>query len=116
VAGFDVIYALQDVEADRELGLYSMPSRLGVGPALAVSRGLHALSIAALALLWRSSDALAAGFAVGVAARAALLIFEHALVWRSRTNHLNMAFFTVNGVISVLLGGLGLVDIVLAVR
>lgn len=111
VAGFDVIYALQDVEVDRRQGLWSMPSRLGVEPALWISRALHVAAAAALVLLWRESAQLALVFALAVAATTALLVLEHALVWKSKTHHINMAFFTVNGVISILLGVAGIVDV-----
>lgn len=111
VAGFDIIYALQDVEMDRRQGLHSMPSRLGVERALWISRVLHALSIAALVLLLRTDPHLHAFFAVGVFIVAALLVLEHALVWGSKTHHIHIAFLTVNGVISVLLGVLGITDV-----
>lgn len=112
VAGFDIIYALQDVEMDRQQGLHSMPSRLGVERALWISRVLHALSIAALILLLRTDPHLHVFFAVGVFIVAALLVLEHALVWGSKTHHIHIAFLTVNGVISVLLGVLGITDVV----
>ena len=110
VAGFDVIYALQDVAVDRAQGLFSMPSRLGENPALWISRGLHALAVAALVAAAAKSPHLAGAFAGATAAVAALLVFEHALVWRSRLNRLHMAFFTVNGVISLLLAAAGCWD------
>lgn len=112
VAGFDIIYALQDVEADRRGGLHSMPANLGVEPALWISRLLHAASLGLLIALWRTSPLLGTLFGIGVAIVAALLVLEHALVWKSKTHHINMAFFTVNGVISLLLGGLGIVEVV----
>ena len=111
VAGFDVIYALQDVEADRSKGLYSMPSRLGVEPALWISRALHLAATGALVVLVRVSPLLNEAFAVGVIIVAGLLLLEHALVWRSEQRRIHMAFLTVNGVISVLLGALGVVDV-----
>jgi len=112
VAGFDVLYALQDTEADREMGLFSIPSRLGVGKALMISRGLHLVSAAALVCVaWRSNQ-LALLFAIAAGLTCALLLVEHALVWGGRTKQLNMAFFTVNGVISVVLGLAGIIDIV----
>ena len=111
VAGFDVLYALQDTEIDRELGPYSIPSRLGVGSALMISRGLHLVSIAALmSVAWLSAQ-LGLLFWIAAGVTAALLVFEHALVWGGRTKQLNMAFFTVNGVISLLLGIAGITDI-----
>lgn len=111
VAGFDIIYALQDVETDRRDGINSMPANLGETTALWISRTLHLLCIVALIVLTVSSEQLGIGFRAGVVVAAALLVLEHALVWRSKTNHINMAFFTVNGVISLLLGGAGIVDI-----
>ncbi|MEE9405052.1 MAG: UbiA-like polyprenyltransferase [Algisphaera sp.] len=110
VAGFDVIYALQDVAVDRAQGLFSMPSRLGENNALWISRALHLLSMAALVAAGVASLPLNQTFGIATAATAALLLFEHALVWRSKRNHLNMAFFTVNGIISLLLGAAGCWD------
>lgn len=112
VSGFDIIYALQDIDVDREAGLHSLPVRFGAGTALWMSRGLHAGAVIALIALVQVSPALGVCFAIGIAAVAALLVLEHALVWGSKTNHINMAFFTVNGVISLLLGGLGIADVV----
>lgn len=114
VAGFDVLYAMQDTKADRELGLYSIPSRLGVNNALWISRGLHLVSITALlGVAWLSSQ-LGVLFLIAAGLTCALLIFEHALVWGGRTKQLNMAFFTVNGVISLLLGAAGIADVITA--
>lgn len=111
VAGFDVIYALQDVESDRDKDIYSMPANLGVEKALWVSRLLHIAAVASLAVLITASPTLGAGFTIGVSIVAALLILEHILVWHSGTHHIHMAFFTLNGLISLLLGGLGIADI-----
>lgn len=111
VAGFDVIYALQDVAIDRELGVLSLPATIGVEPALWVSRLLHAISLAALIALGTISAHLGTAFAAGVLAVGGLLVLEHALVWRSESRRINMAFFTVNGVISLLLGTLGVIDV-----
>lgn len=114
VTGFDVLYALQDTEVDRELGLYSVPSRLGVGTALWISRGLHLLSAGGLLAASVLSVQLGLWFAIAASLTCALLILEHALVWGGRTKQLNMAFFTVNGIISLLLGAAGIVDIIAA--
>jgi 4-hydroxybenzoate polyprenyltransferase len=112
VAGFDVLYALQDTEVDRELGLHSIPSRLGVGNALMISRGLHLVSIAALlAVAWFSTQ-LSVLFWIAASVTCALLLFEHALVWGGKTKQLNMAFFIVNGVISMMLGAAGIADVI----
>lgn len=114
VAGFDILYALQDTEADRQLGLYSIPSRLGVGTALWISRTLHTLSAAALVGTALLADQLGPLFMGAAALTCALLLLEHALVAGGTTKRLNMAFFTVNGVISLLLGATGIFEIVTA--
>lgn len=111
VAGFDVIYALQDVEADRDNGIYSMPSRLGVERALWISRLLHVAALTALITFTIQSPPLGLVFDFGVGIVATLLIVEHTIVWRSKINHINMVFFTLNGIISVMLGVLGVVDV-----
>lgn len=112
VAGFDVIYALQDVAFDRQTGLYSMPASLGVEPGLWISRSLHGLSAAALVTLAVVAAQLGIAFAVAVGITVALLVLEHALVWGSKTHRINIAFFTVNGLISLLLGAAGIADVV----
>ena len=116
VAGFDVIYALLDVESDRQTGLFSMPARLGIEPALWISRGLHLAALAALVCLALLSRPITgAAFEVGVVLVAVLLAIEHGLVWGSRTHRIHIAFLTVNGLISLLLGGLGIFDAVRSV-
>lgn len=115
VAGFDILYAMQDTEVDRELGLHSIPSRLGVGRALWISRSLHVVSAGALVGVAIVSDKLGVLFAVAAGLAVLLLIIEHALVWGGKTKQLNMAFFTVNGIISLLLGAAGITEAVLAV-
>lgn len=114
VGGFDVIYALQDVEHDQSLGLYSMPAKLGVENALWISRLLHLCAAGCLLGLWYTSPALGVLFLTAASITLALLIFEHVLVWRSRTHHINVAFLTVNGVISLLLGAAGILEACLA--
>ncbi len=102
VAGFDIIYACQDVEFDRRAGLFSLPARIGIGGALVVSRLLHVLMLALLVGL-----ALLAGLGwlayAGLGVVGALLAYEHSLVKASDLSRVNAAFFTVNGYISVLL-------------
>jgi len=116
VAGFDVIYALQDVASDHKSGVLSLPVSLGIEPALWVSRGLHVLALGMLVWLGCISPILGGGFAVAVIIVAVLLIVEHVLVWRSRLHHIHIAFLTVNGVISLIVGALGIFDAVLAVK
>lgn len=113
IAGFDIIYACQDVEFDRQAGLYSLPGRLGLGPALWTARGFHALTVLALVAVGVSAG-LGVLYYIGVAGVAVLLIVEHALVHPNDLSRVNLAFFTVNGVVGLLLGLLGILDILLA--
>lgn len=101
-AGFDVLYACQDCDFDREAGLRSIPARLGVARALLVSRLLHAGAFAALVALYfvASPGTLALG---GVAATGALLIYQHSLVRADDLSRLDAAFFTTNAFVSVIL-------------
>jgi 4-hydroxybenzoate polyprenyltransferase len=110
VAGFDVLYALQDVAFDRTHNLRSVPARFGRRGAMSISRGLHAGALACLIGVWRADPRFGATMAAGVALVAGLLVLEHAIV--ARKGDLELAFFTVNGVVSVLLGVVGVVDVV----
>ena len=112
VAGFDIIYALQDVHVDRAQGLFSMPSRFGETGALWISRLLHVLAAGALAAAWLVDDRLGVLFGVGVGAVAGLLLYEHAVIARHGISRITLAFFTLTGVISCLLGVLGIADVV----
>lgn len=98
--GFDILYALPDVEFDRSQGLHSIPAAVGVPRALAVARVLHGVTVGALALtVWVAG---AGTFAwAGVAVAAAILAYEHALVHGDDLSRLDAAFFTMNGVISI---------------
>ena len=101
VAGFDVLYACQDFEFDSGNGLHSIPRHIGVRHALWVARGFHLMMLALLvALLW--SFGLGKLAVAGVAVVAALLAYEHSLVSVDDLSKLNAAFFTMNGVISIL--------------
>jgi len=99
VAGFDVVYACQDVDFDRREGLHSIPARLGVGPALHVARALHAAALAALAAVGVAAD-LHPVYWAGWATVAALLVWEHRLVRTDDLSRLGVAFFNMNAVIS----------------
>jgi len=101
VAGFDVLYALQDVEFDRRAGLHSIPEKFGVPRALAAARAMHAAVVVLLAwLAW--SFHLAWPAWAGVAAVGALLVYEQSLVAPDDLSRLDAAFFTTNGFISIL--------------
>ncbi|MDP6058950.1 MAG: 4-hydroxybenzoate octaprenyltransferase [Pirellulaceae bacterium] len=115
VAGFDVIYALADIKADRTNDVFSMPANLGVRRALSIAAALHLVSITALVALLRIGPQLSQGFAIGIGFAGALLLIEHTVVWASGTRHIHLTFFTLNGLVSIVLGALGIVDVVRAV-
>ncbi len=99
-AGFDIIYSLQDEEFDKDHGLRSLPETLGKAKALAISRAGHALAIAMFALAaWMNQVGPWAW--AGVAFSAALLIYEQSLVKHDDLSKVNMAFFTLNGFVSI---------------
>jgi 4-hydroxybenzoate polyprenyltransferase len=110
-AGFDIIYACQDYASDVECGVFSVPAKLGIARALLVSRATHAVCVVMLLLLGRSAPQLGLLYHTGVAAAVALLVVEHALVRPTDLSKVGLAFFTVNGVISLLLGALGIADV-----
>ncbi|NUO06393.1 MAG: UbiA family prenyltransferase [Candidatus Brocadia sinica] len=109
-AGFDVIYACQDVEHDIKSGLYSLPKKLGIKGALILSAVLHLFMVGVLLAVSRYTD-LGILYTIGVCIVAALLIYEHSLVRPKDLSKINTAFFTVNGIISVGLMGITLLDI-----
>ena len=100
VGGFDVLYACQDIDFDRAYGLNSVPQAFGVRRALYFSRALHLIMLATLALLVPLFG-LGMFASAGVVAVALLLAYEHSLVSPSDLSKLNAAFFTMNGVISL---------------
>jgi 4-hydroxybenzoate polyprenyltransferase len=100
VAGFDILYACQDVEHDRATGLHSIPARLGIARALAIARGLHVGMVLALAATAVSASLGPLGWAAVVLV-AALLLLEHRLVGAHDLSRVDAAFFTANGLISV---------------
>ncbi|MGA3088357.1 MAG: UbiA-like polyprenyltransferase [Terriglobales bacterium] len=100
VGGFDVIYACQDHDYDRSHGLHSLPRDLGIKNALFTARLFHILMLGLLIALILTF-ALGKLAMVGVAAVAALLLYEHTLVHHDDLSKVNAAFFTMNGVISV---------------
>ncbi|HZP39803.1 MAG TPA: UbiA-like polyprenyltransferase [Methylomirabilota bacterium] len=102
IAGFDLIYACQDVEFDRRHRLHSVPARFGIPAALTIARACHVLTIAAFGLLGVMMG-LGWLYWLGVAVVAGLLIYEHSLVSPSDLSRLDVAFFNVNGYIAVIL-------------
>ena len=109
VAGFDLLYALLDLDVDRREGLHSWATRWGERGTFAAARALHVLTAALLAAAGTGLDV---GFLywLGAGVVAALLVYEHSIVGPGDLRRLDAAFFTVNGVISVLFGLFVLVD------
>ena len=121
VAGFDIIYALQDRDFDRAMSLRSIPAALGFSGAAWVSRGLHLIAAICLIMCWRADERFESLVLVGVIAVLALLVWEHVILTRlirisqrdlaSEPPALNLAFFTLNGVASVALGACAVLDL-----
>jgi 4-hydroxybenzoate polyprenyltransferase len=101
VGGFDVLYACQDFDFDCQAGLHSVPRYFGIPAALWVARAFHLIMVLLLLAL-QISFGLGMWAGVGVLAVIVLLIYEHSLVRADDLSNLNAAFFTMNGVISVL--------------
>jgi 4-hydroxybenzoate polyprenyltransferase and related prenyltransferases len=104
VGGFDILYSLQDVSFDRTEGLFSIPAAWGEKRALFTARVLHFGTIAALAAVGYAAGA-GTLYVVGVAVAAVLLVYEHTLVKEDDFTRLDAAFFTMNGVISIVFFG-----------
>jgi 4-hydroxybenzoate polyprenyltransferase len=110
-AGFDILYATQDYAADLRQGLHSIPSKLGIPRALLVARLTHAASALLLLSLTLTSPLLGPLYLTGAACACLLLVIEHALVRPNDLSKLNLAFFTLNGLLSCLVGTLGILDV-----
>ena len=100
VAGFDILYALQDLEFDREAGLHSIPVALGVAGSLWAARLFHLVMPALLFLLYKAMP-MGGFFLAGIAAVTAMLGYEHWLLKDGDLARLDAAFFNMNGYISV---------------
>jgi 4-hydroxybenzoate polyprenyltransferase len=114
VAGFDILYACQDVEFDRRARLHSIPARLGVRASLRLALVCHAIMLGLLGLLYAGTPEFGGVFLAGLIAVTVLLAFEHWLVRPNDLTRVNRAFFQVNAVVSV--GLFVLVLVQLAVR
>lgn len=112
VAGFDVIYSLQDESFDREQGLHSIPSALGGARALLVSRVFHVLAFACFLATW-SLSGLGLVFLAGVLVAGGFLVRQQLLVTPTDLSRVDAAFFTANGWLSVVLFAAGAVDLLL---
>ncbi|MEK6674633.1 MAG: UbiA-like polyprenyltransferase [Planctomycetota bacterium] len=110
VGGFDIIYACQDIEIDRRDHLHSLPSRVGPRISLWIAKGLHLLVVVGLlALGW--VEALGAWYHVGVILAAILLLVENLLVRPGDYRMVNVAFFTINGIVSLVVAFTTIMDI-----
>ncbi|MFH1747874.1 MAG: 4-hydroxybenzoate octaprenyltransferase [Planctomycetota bacterium] len=112
IAGFDVIYACQDTDFDHSVGLFSIPARLGVASALWLARVFHLITVVALLGVGYTGK-LGTLYYLGVGCVAVLLIVENALVRPNNLSRVNVAFFTVNSIVGLILGILGILDIIL---
>ncbi len=101
VAGFDILYSCQDAEHDRGAGLNSVPQAMGIAAAFWTARAMHILMLALL--LWLThAFALGSIAKLGLVIVAALLLYEHSIISPRDMRRMNAAFFTLNGVISIL--------------
>lgn len=112
IAGFDIIYACQDIEADRRDGLFSIPARMGPERALLIARSCHGIVILILIGLAPMAG-LGWVYLSGVAVVAVLLLVENSLIRADDFSRVNLAFFTINGIVSVVLGVLTVADVLL---
>lgn len=100
VAGFDILYSLQDEAFDRERGLHSIPVRFGVPRALVISGALHLVTVLAL-LAVHLREGLGLAHGLGLAAIAVILVYEHAIVRPGDLSRIDRAFFDLNGYVSL---------------
>ncbi|MFZ0317571.1 MAG: UbiA-like polyprenyltransferase [Candidatus Sulfotelmatobacter sp.] len=112
VAGFDILYACQDFDFDRAIGLHSIPRHIGIPAALWIARAFHLIMLLLLVALL-PAFALGKLALTGVLAVLLLLLYEHSLVKPTDLTKLNAAFFTMNGVISVVFAAFLAADLLL---
>ena len=111
-AGFDIIYACQDVNFDRKHGLHSIPARIGIRWALWISSALHVVAVVLLFVIPLLAE-LGLFYYIGVGIVVLIFIYEHAIVKPNDLSRVNLAFFTLNGMISLVLMALSIADILL---
>jgi 4-hydroxybenzoate polyprenyltransferase len=112
-AGFDVIYACQDADFDRQQGLHSIPSRFGIRNGLIIARCFHVLTAVGFLALFLMAD-LSWWYLAGMTIAYLILIYEHRLVSPDDLSKLDTAFFTMNGVLSAVVFAFTLIDLVVA--
>ena len=116
VAGFDIIYALQDEEFDKSKQLYSVPVMLGKSGALRLSKIVHAVTaILLLTTVWQIHETLGGTVNwiiwVGTTVFLSMLVYQHTLVKPNDLTKVNLAFFTTNGIASLVFGTLAIIDL-----
>jgi 4-hydroxybenzoate polyprenyltransferase len=110
--GFDILYACLDIETDRANRLHSIPERFGIETALKMAFASHAVMVVFLLVLLEPTVLLGWVYLAGVALVAGLLAYEHSLIKKDDLSKVNMAFFNVNGIISIGLMAFVIVDCV----
>ncbi|HEV8605823.1 MAG TPA: 4-hydroxybenzoate octaprenyltransferase [Tepidisphaeraceae bacterium] len=110
-AGFDIIYACQDYQSDLQTKTFSIPAKFGLKNALLISRLTHVAAAALLITLGLITPQLRTIYFIAVALSILLLIYQHTVVKPHDLSRVNLAFFTINGMISLLLGTLGIIDV-----
>lgn len=112
-AGFDILYACQDYHSDRETGTFSVPAKVGLHNAFHIARASHVISAALLLALPLTAPSLGMLYWLGAGAACLLLIIEHCIVSPRDLSKLNLAFFTLNGCVALVVGALGVADVLL---
>lgn len=112
VTGFDILYACQDAQYDRQAGLYSIPARFGVRGALQIARALHCVMwlIAFGLSIWAPQLSLGLIFRLSLIGVGILLIYEHSVVSERSLERMQLAFFQLNSIISMVILGAGILD------
>ena len=110
-AGFDIIYACQDLESDLRTGVVSVPARMGLLGALRIALVTHLGCAALFIVIGLISPLFGPLYFTGAGLAIALLAIEHALVWKGDLSKVGLAFFTINGILSVVVGTLGVIDV-----
>ncbi len=111
-AGFDIIYACQDVNFDKKHGLHSIPARIGIRWALWLSSALHIIAVGLLFCIPLLTE-LGLFYYIGVGIVVCIFVYEHAIVKPNDLSRVNLAFFTLNGMISLVLMALSIADILI---
>ena len=115
IGGFDIIYACQDFEFDRAYGLYSIPARFGIKRALHLSTTLHVMMVVTLIGVTRLTN-LGVLYLIGVGIVTILLVYEHSIVRPNDLSRVNLAFFTLNGIVSLVLMALSVADMLVGIN